>query len=209
MALIVFAEPWEPGATMGHSQGTEKQYDGPFKGEEWPVTRLYWTKKKYEGRVLKEWEHNGAWDSDFFCLIWDDEKGEPFTVMFATTRGWTYPLFATSVDADAETLAKYEAWQKEQRARHRAQQRAQKAAELRMARKDIKEIASKIGLKSYVPLLRLRRRSYYEWARYRKLLTTNLRSDFKKSLRKQLIEWLKDPAPKYARPLSPKQMEYI
>ena len=42
-----------------------------------------------------------------------------------------------------------------------------------------------------------------------KLLTTNLRSNFKKSLAKQLREWLADPAPKYNRPFSAKQLNYI
>lgn len=66
------------------------------------------TVETYQHRVLSLREANGYNDSDFYALVWDDEQGKPIEVMYASTRGWTYPCGA-SVDADEETLAKYQA----------------------------------------------------------------------------------------------------
>lgn len=128
MPIIVFAEPYEPGATRGttqiscrwvdHPRGTLASYEDrraeapgyAAREEEYPASHFYWTKETHVGHVLSEYERNGYDDSDFYATYWDAEKGEPVTVQFATTRGWTYPLLATRVDATPEVRAAYDAW---------------------------------------------------------------------------------------------------
>ena len=82
--------------------------------------RAYWVWKTHVGLCLSEREMNGYNDSDFFMTIWDEEKSEPREVMFATTRGWTYPAMGSSVDATPEVRAKYDAYVAAQRAVMRA-----------------------------------------------------------------------------------------
>lgn len=76
------------------------------------------------GLCLQEREMNGSWDSDFYMLVWNEEKGEPVEIMFATTRGWSYPCLGSAVDATPEVRAKYDAWKAKKDA-----ERAQAAAE--------------------------------------------------------------------------------
>ena len=64
---------------------------------------------KFHGLVLKEFEKNWRDDSDFYAIVWDEERKEPFETMFATTRGWTYPCGCV-VDATPEVIAQYEAY---------------------------------------------------------------------------------------------------
>lgn len=82
------------------------------------------------GRVLALRERNGYDDSDFYAIVWDDAKGCPVEVEYASTRGWTYPNGA-KVDATPEIVAKWEAWTIEQK---RACERARLAAEAAIPR---------------------------------------------------------------------------
>jgi hypothetical protein len=61
------------------------------------------------GLVLETREYNGYDDSDFYAIVWNEEKGETERVDYASTRGWTYPNGA-AVDATPEVRAKYEAY---------------------------------------------------------------------------------------------------
>lgn len=67
------------------------------------------------GVVLELREMNGYDDSDFYAVVWDTEKGETKRVVYASTRGWTYPNGA-AVDATPEVLAAYTAWTDKRRA---------------------------------------------------------------------------------------------
>jgi hypothetical protein len=61
------------------------------------------------GLVLETREWNGYDDSDFYAIVWNEEKGESERVDYASTRGWTYPNGA-KVDATPEVREKYEAY---------------------------------------------------------------------------------------------------
>lgn len=67
----------------------------------------------YVGKVLELREMNGYDDSDFYAKVWDDEQNKPIEVMYASTRGWTYPNGA-NVDATPEVQAKYAAYKQAQ-----------------------------------------------------------------------------------------------
>jgi len=59
----------------------------------------------YEGAVLQTFERNGYDDSDFYAIVYDAEADAIRHIQYATTRGWTYPNYAT-VDATPEVLDK-------------------------------------------------------------------------------------------------------
>ena len=86
----------------------------------------------------------------------------------------------------------------------------------------MQEIAKDLELSNYHEAVRLTRAfpawKYYKWtnadyfefkAVYQLLKTKSFRSSFRESLAKQIREWVKDSAPKYTKPLSPKQMSFI
>lgn len=101
----------------GYSDGP---CDGPFKP--------YYLAPFYVGMVLALGEHNYYDDSDFYAVVWDDNKGAPIEVPTGTTRGWT--AGGAAVDATPEVVAKYEAWKAE-----RAKERVAKEVAAREAKR--------------------------------------------------------------------------
>lgn len=164
----------------------------------------FWTYATHNGLCISEREMNGYHDSDFYMLVWDPEKGEPHEILFASTRGWTYPSYASAPDATPETLAAYEAWKARKAAERRASERKAKALILRANRKLALKAAREHGFPHW-RLTKLRHGTGYE-AVLKLLASKRVRSKFKLSLRAQAIAWLKEQAPKYATPFSAKQV---
>jgi hypothetical protein len=85
------------------------------------------------GLVVELRERNYRDDSDFYARVWNPETKSVDIIEYASTRGWSYPNYATSADATPETMAAYLAWEQEQarlaRERWEAQERARKEAE--------------------------------------------------------------------------------
>lgn len=154
MPIIVFADAYEAGAQRGTTQITKRWVNHPrgdlltyeqaraeghrtedvYSGEEYPASHFYWTKATHVGHVLSEYERNGYDDSDFYATYWDAAKGEPVTVQYATTRGWTYPLLATRVDATPEVRAAYDAWRAVKMEEQRVAAAAKEAATPRIGK---------------------------------------------------------------------------
>lgn len=65
--------------------------------------------QRYQGQVIREYERNGYDDSDFYAVVWDEEKQEPRHIQWGTTRAWTYACGCV-VDATPEVIEKYNAW---------------------------------------------------------------------------------------------------
>ena len=89
--------------------------------------RDVWLVETHKGLVLELREINGYDDSDFYARVWNDEKGEVERVIYASTRGWTYPNGA-AVDATDEVKAKYAALCAKELAAARAAAAAREAA---------------------------------------------------------------------------------
>lgn len=184
-----------------------------------PKTVPMWLWNSHVGLCIQERERNMHDDSDFFMLVWDAEKkvewceepGAPVEIMFATTRGWSYPRLASSVDATPEVRALFEKYTERTR-------RHFKALGLCERRKFAKQVREECGL-SWSEYKRLRFAVGLVGARdeipegYRTLLRSEhagrLRSKFRMSLAAQVRKWLADPSPAYATPLSPKQANYL
>lgn len=60
---------------------------------------------EYVGAVLGDYEHNGAHDSDFYAVVWDEAAQMVKTKFWRTTRAWTYHNHCR-VDATPEVIAK-------------------------------------------------------------------------------------------------------
>lgn len=84
--------------------------------------------ESHNGRCISKREQNGRDDSDFYMLVWNEEKGAAESIMFATTRGWSYPCLGSRVDATPDTLAKYEAWRTKAQAERAAQTERERLA---------------------------------------------------------------------------------
>lgn len=107
-----------------HTPSVHTDYDAPAdpvtgRHPEYEVERIIWLYNTHDGLCLYEREMNGYDDSDFFMIWWNEETGKPEHYGFASTRGWCYPCFASHADATPEVLAKFEAWEKQQRAEAR------------------------------------------------------------------------------------------
>jgi hypothetical protein len=66
-----------------------------------------WLYDTHVGLCLSDRERNMHDDSDWFMLVWNEEKGKPEEICFASTRGWTYPCYGSKPDATMEIKTKY------------------------------------------------------------------------------------------------------
>jgi hypothetical protein len=80
-----------------------------------PETFSLWLYDTHVGLCVREYERNGYDDSDFFMVVYNPIGDKFEHHEFASTRGWSYPCFASHVDAMPEILAKYEAYLIEQK----------------------------------------------------------------------------------------------
>lgn len=68
------------------------------------------TYETHVGLCVAEQERNMRDDSDFYMIVWDAERGATDKIMYASTRGWTYPCMRSHRDATPEVAAAYRAW---------------------------------------------------------------------------------------------------
>ena len=194
MPTWTMCKPDAPGAYL--LEGSKERY-----GHE------IWMREEHAGLVLEDREKNGYDDSDFYVVVWNEEKSEPEDVFYKTTRAWTYPNGAR-VDATPEIRAKYDAWLAEQRlkreienAEHYAHRTADLADVTGLSPQQVMELEETYNPTRIPDLFKL----LDSYGRGR------LRSDFRKSLAKQVIEWLRTPKAKraYPSPLSPRQLDWV
>jgi hypothetical protein len=186
-----------------HTDYNNKVIGGIAVYAEGPVAIYTW--ETHKGMCLRDREMNGYDDSDFYMLVWNEEKGCPEEIMFATTRGWSYPSYGSYVDATDDVKAKYQAWCDEQTRKAEAAKRKAKALKLIELRNDCRVIAEKWNV-NYFRLLKLRKDR--EFNAMLKLFNIRIKSGFKVSLRNQLINWLNGKS-EYAKPFSPKQSQCL
>ena len=108
---------------------TEPTTPGAVRDDYWSKEgRDIYTVETHKGLVLSLGEYNGRDDSDFYAVVWNEETGHTERIVYASTRGWTYPNGA-AVDATDEVKAKYAARCEKITAELRAKRAAEKAAE--------------------------------------------------------------------------------
>lgn len=155
----------------------------------------------YEGCVLRIGEHNYYDDSDFYAVVWDEETQSTRKITYATTRAWTTYNHAER-DATDEVRKKADAYELKVSRAIRAKKLSEINAEDRrislkhnISIKSLRQFKGKVSSGSYDVC--------YE------LLSKNIRSSFKKSLRERLINWLNEKDSKYESPFSKKQWEAL
>lgn len=168
----------------------------------WCDYNRVWVWKTHVGLCLREREVNRYDDSDFYMTVWDVDAAQPKEIMFATTRGWSYPSFGSSVDATPDIVALYAAWLKNREAEKRKRARHTRAIVLMQQRRDLKAACAQFGA-NYWRLVSLRRNDDFQ--ELLRLFNPRVRSGFKRSLREQVIAWSKDTSARFAHPLSNRQ----
>lgn len=163
----------------------------------------------HKGLCVSEREMNGSSDSDFFMTVWDEENQCAKEIMFATTRGWSYPSMASYVDASEEIRQKVKAYGEEQIQKITQKQRHEKAKILKKERAEYRKLAEEHQFPSFRLCKLIRKSGDDNGKAILKLLKSNLRSQFRMSLRERLVSWLQDNAPAYQSPFSHKQWEYL
>lgn len=191
-------------------QDFEVYIDGVPQGER-PIKygpNVYATYETHHGLCIRDFERNGYDDSDWYMVVWNPDKKEPETIEFASTRGWSYPCYASAPDATPEVLQDYANYQFANDWLHDRRVFEKKVQALCDFRQLAKENAAYLGF-PFQRFYRLRKLAPAVQEKLIWLLTANIRSDFKKKLRAQVVSWLNDPAPKYTVPLSTKQLEWV
>jgi hypothetical protein len=181
----------------------DKTAEGAYQSSDY---KDVWLRKTHIGKCIKEREANGRDDSDFYMTVWNDETNSPEEILFATTRGWSYPCFSSSVDATPEVLAKYDAYVKAAFAKRERDYHKGRVLTALANRRLLKTAALKFDI-PYGQLVAIRRLPEYE--KILALFGDRVRSEFKKSLRKQVLDWASSANKKYPHPLSKKQREYL
>jgi hypothetical protein len=151
------------------------------------------------GMVVRTWERNGYDDSDFFATFWNPETMDFETIEYATTRGWTYANGA-EIDASQALLDLFDEYR-----------RGLALMGERDFRKDLGAKLAALGFDrpdhvEFFAGLDAERRTFLF-----KILRTDCRSEFRKSLQAQARAWLAAaPADrKYDFPFSPRQYSAI
>ncbi len=189
---------------------------------------VMWLWESHNGLCLFEEEENGYDDSDFFMTVWDPELQKPERICFASTRGWTYPALNSYVDATPEVRSAYKICLEKAARRDAILKKWEtRISDSKLAetlelgsRKNAKKFREAFG--GYRVVWDKNGKLIFHWSRYfdsqrqsvfisacKLLNTKKFKSAFRESLANQIRTWVMDPAPKYDRPLSPKQMEYI
>lgn len=158
-----------------------------------------YTYETHHGLCIGEREANYYHDSDFFMTVLNPKTDKFEEVMFASTRGWTYPCMGSHRDASPELMERYRA---EQQAKLDA---IREAGERRAREKRAAEVqASGLTHEQAERLLRCA-----DGERLLRFLGKRVRSDFKKSLQQRVREWAAEVKPTYSSPLSRRQMAFI
>jgi hypothetical protein len=208
MAIINLCKATDAGATGHHYQAGYSLWNGSEYVYA-PGPMAYWTRLSHIGLCIRDYERNGYHDSDFHMIVWNAERNEPEDICFASTRGWSYPCYGSAPDATLEVMERYRLYQLGMSYLHEMQRRNAKALKLRDTRAMIKTAAEKHGI-DFIAFMR----AYRGWnaeqqEKIVKLLTANIRSGFKVSMRNQVIAWINSTERKFATPLSAKQMQYL
>ena len=162
-----------------------------------------WLYDTHVGYCIRDYERNGYDDSDFYMTYWNPVTNKPEDICFASTRGWTYPSYGSRMDATPDIQKKYEDYIAYQRKYENVMRKLS-------VRKEYWEIVKKNNLPSLSVVEKIRNVFPGEnWSKVKVLLTSNLRSQFRISIKNQIINWALDENPKYKQPLSNRQMNYL
>lgn len=158
----------------------------------------------FKGAVLTAPTYHYIWDGDYSydVTVWNEEKGEPES--YCVEHSYGLNRLQSEIDATPEVVAKWDAYRAARIAEMEHKERVRRVQKALASRKMWMELTPITA----IPYTIVRRKLKSKYELY-KLLLSNPRSAFRLSLKKQVMDWLDDPNPKYDFPLSPKQMMYL
>lgn len=214
MAIIHLGTPADRGKPnfSTHLLSQDYRYGWEGRYEDRPVIlgpNVYHTHESHHGLCLREVEHNGRDDSDFVMVVWNPVRHEPETILFATTRGWSYPCYGSAVDATPEVVAEYKLYLEGETRLADMARLAAKVAARKALHNDCRTIAKAAGVPTGKVIRLARTWGADKVQAVAMTFGKALRSEFKLKLKAQIVAWLNDPSPKYATPLSSRQMEFF
>lgn len=169
-----------------------------------PIIDLKTKEETFAGYVLQAglYCYVGDGDGYHYAIVWDEEKQ---SLCYIPTDSYYSDLnLCAIVDATDEVKQKYQAYQLQLKKEAEYKLKKMRVEEKLRDRKRWIAACEYIGLPYSVVKKKLKGNNDIL-----RLLETKVRSDFKKSLKEQVITWLHDPAPKYSFPLSQKQLSYL
>jgi hypothetical protein len=162
------------------------------------------TNADYVGKVLTKeiYQYLGDGDGYFYVIAWNNEKNGPEHV-FVRHAGYS-STHTYVIDATEEVVNKYNAYM--QQLKYEADKREQKNRVMDKLenRKRWMKVSKELNIPYPVVMKKLKNNKDILI-----LLETKVRSEFKMSLKNQVITWLNEASPKYNFPLSPRQLSFI
>jgi len=157
--------------------------------------------EKYIGKCVDQYSAGGHDWMTTSIVYWDDEAKAPASeVVWAEHYG--IDVISYNIDATPEVKAEYETYLANVARRKRIQKTWDNRCNLR-------RIAKECNL-TYFQIIKLEKVTPVGfWSDTVKLLRSNLRSAFRKSLKDQILKWVNDPAPKFNSPLSSRQWDFV
>lgn len=177
--------------------------------------------------VVYDREENGYHDSYFYAGFFNPETKEFFEKEYGSTAFPTVPRHVEELNGkiDRWVNGKREEIEFTQNTPQEVLELYYRVAKLRQRlkhRKQMQKLAKDMQLGTYHEAARLTKAfpmwevynyknlDWFEFdAIYKLLKTKNFRSSFRKSLADQVRVWVKEETPKYAKPLSPRQLSTI
>jgi hypothetical protein len=103
--------------------------DGAWQGSSTDGNGLtIFTWHTHVGLCVADREMNGYDDSDWYMTVYEPATDSFREIMFATTRGWSYPSYGSRPDATPEVIAKWKAYQEARAESWRKEKAAREAA---------------------------------------------------------------------------------
>lgn len=198
MAITYYTTDKQEPIPAGHEYVGE--YATPGTGS---IIHVY---TKLHGTVVNLYERNGYDDSDFYAVCFVD--GQEYVEQYASTRYWSGPC-AASIDATPELIKAWHQFRKDRDAATEKQIRE-------LERREQQALADKFIAAGMTDqqIERWFERKYklsedVVAACEQLLKTLKFRSNFRESMRNQIIDWLDEAQPRYTVPLSPKQLAAV
>ena len=157
----------------------------------------------YAGKVLKTYPaYAGDTHEIYYALVWDEETRKSASIFLYHT-GYGGPYTAIP-DATPEITTEYEMYMAALKLEHELTERASKMQQEEEQNILWEAAANKIGISAFKLMSDLNNST-----KIRDFLLAKKRSQFKKNLEFQIIDWINSTDRKYHSPLSWKQLTYI
>lgn len=159
-------------------------------------------------QVVTKREENRYQDSDFYAVV-PNGRGGFEEICYASTRGWTYANSAR-IDAPPSLIKEYKTWKIKQEIKQTFKNEALRWDWIKRTIKTFTAVCE-TAIDDIDALVTNNNPYIDEWGYVLSALARATRSQFRISLKKQVIKWLLTPKDqrRFDKPLSPRQFNSI